>query len=196
MPSRLKQMMVQETAEYLRGLRNIVLIGYRGLDAQASGELRKDIRQRGMTFRVIRNRITVRALSELGNPELGALIQGPTAVLDGEDPALMARAAVEFAKRSKGLEIRGGCVDGQACTAAEIRTIAQWPSRPEILAGLASTILAAAGAVAAAALGPGGRIAGALGAHAEKLEQREGAQQDLPAETSPVLSEAEGAQAG
>ncbi len=175
MPSRLKKLMAKETADYLRDLHNVVLVDYRGLSAQESLGFRRALREKGVSIRVIRNRITVRALSELGNPDLGALIQGPTAVLGGDEPVLMARAAVEFAKQTNKLDIRGGFVDGQVCTADEIRAISKWPSRAEILAGIAAALLGTAGIVVAAALGPGRRLAGGIKARVADLEEGKGA---------------------
>jgi len=173
MPNRLKELMLRETTEHLRELRNLVLVSYHGINAGTSGALRRDLRDRKMTLRVVRNRITVKALSELGNAKLGALIRGQTAVLGGDDPVLTARAAVECAERASKLEIRGGFVDGEVFSTEKIREIARWPCRTEILAGIAAMVLGTAGRPLSAALSPGSAIAGAVKSRAGKLEKEE-----------------------
>jgi large subunit ribosomal protein L10 len=128
----------------------------------------------------VRNRITVRAFAELGRPgEVKGLFDGPTAIMDGEDPVSMAKAAVAFAKRSDKLEVKGGLVEGQVLTAAEVRRLSAMPNRHEMRAQLLGLVIGVGGRLAAALTAPGGRIAGALEAMAEK-ENGEPPQEDKP----------------
>jgi large subunit ribosomal protein L10 len=171
MPSRLKEMMLREMTSLYRGAQNMIFVGYRGLSGAEIAEFRDELRKDGVHMRVVRNRITVRAFAELGRPEqVKDLFDGPTAVMDGEDPVAMAKAALAFARRATSLEVRGGLVEGEVLNAAEVVELAKMPSRPEMLGRIAGTIAGVGSRLAGAILGPGGRLAGALKSMAEKEE--------------------------
>jgi large subunit ribosomal protein L10 len=163
MPSRLKELIQQEMASRYRDVDNMIFVGYRGLKGGEVAAFREELRKEGVHLKVVRNRITVRALGELGRPgEIDALFDGPTAIMDGEDPVAMAKAAVAFAGRSKLLDVRGGLVEGEILTADEVIRLSKMPSRVEMLGIIAGTAAAVGGRVAGALLGPGGRVAGAV----------------------------------
>jgi len=174
MPSRLKQMIAEEMSARFRGAENIIFVGYRGLSAGQMAEFRAELRKEHLHLRVVRNRITVRALAELGHPEkVKDLFDGPTAIMDGEDPVSMAKAAVAFAKRNKSLEVKGGLVEGEVLTAREVVRLSTMPNRQEMRAQLVGTVLGVGGRLVAALRAPGGRIAGALEAMGKKDETDE-----------------------
>lgn len=169
MPSRLKERILEETAARYRGVENMIFVGYRGLSADQIAEFRAELRKEQVHIRVVRNRITVRAFAELGRPDaVKGLFDGPTAIMDGEDPVAMAKAALAFARRHPSLEVTGGVVEGQVLLAAEAAALAGMESRPELLARIAGTIVGVGGRVVAAAAAPAHRLAGALKALAEK----------------------------
>lgn len=176
MPSRLKELILEETAAHYRGVENMIFVGYRGLSAGQIAEFRQELRKEQVHIRVVRNRIAVRALADLGRPEdVKGLFDGPTAIMDGEDPVVMAKVAMAFAKRHPRLEVKGGVVEGQVLSAAEAAALARMESRPELLARIAGTVLGVGGRLVAAATAPAGRVAGALKAMADKQEEVEDA---------------------
>jgi large subunit ribosomal protein L10 len=169
MPSRLKEMMLGEMASRYQGVDNMIFVGYRGLSGGEIADLREVLRKDGVHLHVVRNRITVRAFSELGRPEeVKGLFEGPTAIMDGEDPVAMAKAALAFAKRSDKLEVKGGVVEGQVLDAKAVIALSRMPSRTEQLGLIVGAVLGAGATLAGALLGPGGRVAGALKAMGEK----------------------------
>lgn len=174
MPNRVNRLMHGELLERYREAGDLVLIGYRGLDGNEIGSFRAELRTKGARMRVVKNRITIRALSDLGRPEIARLLQGPTAILDGgEDPVTLARLACEFAKRNEGLEIKGGLVEGQLLAADAVRRLAALPGRAELQGRVVGLACGPGGAVASAVTAPGARLAGAIRALAEKLEGSE-----------------------
>ena len=169
MPSRLKDMMIEEMTSRFREAENIIFVGYRGLGAGQMAEFRTELRKDQVHLRVVRNRITVRAFAELGRPdEVKGLFDGPTAIMDGEDPVAMAKAALAFARRSAKLEVKGGLVEGQVLSAREAARLAAMPNRREMRAQLSALVLSAGGRLSSALGAPGSRLAGALEAMAEK----------------------------
>lgn len=170
MPSRVNRLLKQETVSWLQGDRNIVLVDYRGLSAGDADTVRQELKDRGVRMRVVRNRLTVRALTDLGRPDLTELFTGPTAVMDGgEDPVLVAKAAVEFAKRHNALEVTGGLLEGEVVSAKQVEDWSKMPSREEMLSQLVGQILGAGGGLVSAILGPGSTVAGQV----EKLGEEE-----------------------
>ncbi len=163
MPSRLKELIHQEMTARYGEVENMILVGYRGLNGSDVSAFREELRKDGVHINVVRNRITVRAFADLGRPEtIKDLFDGPTAIMDGEDPVAMAKAAVAFSGRNKLLEIRGGLVEGEVLNAAEVVALSKMPSRLEMLGIIAGTACGVGGRVAGALLGSGGRVAGAI----------------------------------
>jgi large subunit ribosomal protein L10 len=169
MANRLKQLMAEEMSARYRGRENVILVGYRGMSGASIAEFRAELRKEGVHLRVVRNRITIKAFAELGKPEaIAGIFDGPTAVMDGDDPVAMAKAAVAFAGRNPKLEVKGGVVEGEVLDAKGVRVLAAMPGRVELLAGIAALVIGPGGMVVAAIKAPGGRIAGALKAMADK----------------------------
>jgi len=172
MPSRLKEMMLNELGERYRGVENMIFVGYRGLSSLAIAEFRGELRKEQVHLRVVRNRIAVRALVELGQPDkVGGLFDGPTAVMDGEDPVAMARVALAFARRNDKLEVKGGVVEGQVLGPQEVRALSTMPGKRELQAGIVGLAMSPGARLAAALLAPAGALAGALKALVDKLEK-------------------------
>ena len=170
MASELKKMMLEEYARTYRDRTNIVLVGYRGMKAEDMCALRSELREAGIRMHVIRNRIAVRAIEDLGRPENQSLITGPTAIMDGGDPVMMARVAVSYAKRDERLEIRGGIVEGKTIDADGVRALSQMPTREKMIAMLVTQILSSGSNMVGAVGAPGTALAGAIETLVEKGE--------------------------
>jgi large subunit ribosomal protein L10 len=169
MSRQLKDLILTEMTSRFKTAENFIFVGYRGLSNGQLADFRSQVTKSGGQLAVVRNRITIRAFSELGKPEeVKDLFDGPTAIIDGEDPVAMAKAAVEFAKRDKKLEVKGGLVEGGVLNAEEVVGLSKMPSRLEMIGILVGSAIGVGGRVAGALLGPGGRIAGGLKAMAEK----------------------------
>ena len=172
MPSRLKEMMLNELGERYRGVENMIFVGYRGLSSLAIAEFRGELRKEHLHLRVVRNRIAVRALAELGQPDkVGGLFDGPTAVMDGEDPVAMARAALAFARRNDKLEVKGGVVEGQVLGPKEVQALSIMPGKRELQGGIVGLAMSPGARLVAALGAPAGALAGAIKALIEKLEK-------------------------
>lgn len=178
MPSRVNRLMHAEMVARYRDVGDMVLIGYRGLNASEVGAFRADLRAGGARMRVVKNRLTIRAFSDLGRPEVARLLDGPTAILNGgDDPVALARLACEFAKRNDKLEVKGGVVEGRLLTADEVRRLATLPGRSELQGQIVGLACAPGAAVASALAAPGGRLAGAIRALVEKREKSDKAEE-------------------
>lgn len=131
----LKQPVVEEIAGVLDGAQTAVLVDYRGLTVEQDTQLRKQLREAGVTYKVYKN--TMIRFAAKGTPyeALGPILEGPTAMaVSKTDATAPARILAEFGKKTPALEIKGGVVEGTYYDANGMQAIAAVPSR-EILLG-------------------------------------------------------------
>ena len=131
----LKQPVVAEISELLNGAASAVAVDYRGLTVAQDTELRKALREAGITYKVYKNTLIRRAAEGTDFAALDPHLEGPTAIAVYRDDATApARILAEFAKKADKLEIKAGIVEGTYYDANGMKTIAGIPSR-EILLG-------------------------------------------------------------
>ena len=127
------------------------IVDYCGLTVKEIQTLRASIREAGASMKVYKNTLMHLALSESELPTADEMLQGPSAfVFAGEDVAAAAKAVKNFAKDNGKLEIKGGLMDGQIVSAAEVEAIASLPSREELLGQIAGAISGVARGLAVA----------------------------------------------
>ncbi|MDD6195285.1 50S ribosomal protein L10 [[Clostridium] aminophilum] len=133
----LKQPVVQEIAELFNGAQTAVAVDYRGLTVAEDTELRKKLREAGVTYKVYKNTLVRLAAKDTAFEALGPVLEGPTAIAVSKDDATApARILADFAKTAKALEIKGGIVEDKYYDAAAMQTIASIPSRDVLLGRL------------------------------------------------------------
>ncbi|WP_028595116.1 50S ribosomal protein L10 [Paenibacillus assamensis] len=138
-----KQESVQVIAEKLRGSATTVVADYRGLSVAQVTELRKQLREAGVEFQVLKNTLVRRATAEAELSELDQVLTGPTAIaFSREDAIAPAKILHDFAKKNDALEIKGGVVEGRVVDVAQIQALATLPSRDGLLSMLLSVLQA------------------------------------------------------
>ena len=138
-----KAAVVDEIAEQLQRADAIIAVDYRGISVPRAAELRARLRDADATFRVVKNRLTLRAAEKAGTQQIQELLDGPTALTFVRgDAALAAKALNDFARAGAALEFKGGVLEGQTLTVDEIRAIARLPVREVLHAQLVGTIAA------------------------------------------------------
>ena len=137
-----KEEEVKKLAEKLKDAKAVLLTDYRGITVADVTKLRSDLRNVKGEYKVIKNNIVKRALNENGETGLDDLLEGPTAVIIGlEDYLEPSKIIYNFSKNNDFYKIKGGIIDGKVMTAEEIITLAKLPSRQELLAKLAGSLL-------------------------------------------------------
>ncbi len=137
-----KEEIVSKLAEELKDAKLILLADYRGITVEDVTKLRKEVRETNAEYKVIKNNIVKRALDANGESGLDDLLEGPTAVITSkEDYLAPAKAIYNFTKDHDFYKIKGGIIEGKVMTAEEIITLAKLPSRQELLAKLAGSLL-------------------------------------------------------
>src|SRR5690625_170969 len=138
-----KKQLVTEIAEKFGDSQSAVLVDYRGLDVAQITELRKNLRDEGIDYKVYKNTMTRRAIEEVELEGLNEIIVGPTAIAFGkEDVVAPARILNNFAKENEELEIKGGVIEGEVATLEQIKELATLPSYEGLLSMLLSVLQA------------------------------------------------------
>ena len=133
----LKQPVVQAIAEDAKDATSVVLVDYRGLTVAEDTEMRKQLREAGVTYKVYKNTMIRFAAKGTAFEALEPNLEGPTALaVSKEDATAPARVLAEFAKKADKLELKGGVVEGTYYDAAGIGVIASIPSRDVLLGRL------------------------------------------------------------
>lgn len=137
----LKQPIVNEIAESLKDAKGVVLADYRGLTVEQDTQLRRQLREAGVVYKVYKNTLIKRAVEGTEFEPLTAELDGPTAIaISKEDATAPARILFNFAKTAEALELKSGVVEGTYYDEKGIALIATIPSREELLSKLLGSI--------------------------------------------------------
>lgn len=132
---------VQAIAERIEKAQSMVLADYTGLTVDQMTQFRRNCRARSVECRVVKNRLAQIAADKAGVAALKDLLKGPTAIVFGpESQVEPAKIVVEFAKDNDKMQVKGGWVDGQSLSAAQVEALSRIPSREELLAKMMGSI--------------------------------------------------------
>lgn len=138
-----KKQVVTEIAEKLKASKSTVVVDYRGLNVAEVTELRKQLREAGIDFKVYKNSMTRRAAEAAELAGLNEALTGPNAIaFSNEDVVAPAKIINDFAKKHEALEIKAGVIEGNIASVEEIKALAELPSREGLLSMLLSVLQA------------------------------------------------------
>lgn len=133
----IKQPIVQEIAENVKDAQSVVVVDYRGLTVAQDTQLRKELREAGITYKVYKNTLMNFAFKGTEFESLTDVLEGPNAIAISKDDATApARLLAKFAKTAPALEIKAGVVEGNFYDTEAMKDISNIPSREELLARL------------------------------------------------------------
>lgn len=163
-----KKELVDQYGEWLENSKALVFTEYTGLNMPQMDELRKQIREVGAEFHVIKNRLGMRVFSEAGYEFPEDLFTGSTAMGVGFDDApAVAKVIKDFGKDQPMVKIKGGIMDGRMLSADEVTALAELPPLPVVRAMLLGTINAPASKLVRTVAEPGRSLAQVIKAHAD-----------------------------
>lgn len=137
----LKQPVVDEIKAMLEGAAGAVIVDYRGLTVEQDTQLRKQLREAGVAYKVYKNTLIKRAVEGTDFAALAPQLEGPTALaVSKEDATAPARILANFAKTAPKLELKASVVEGTYYDQAGTQVIATIPSREELLGKLLGSI--------------------------------------------------------
>jgi len=138
-----KKQIVTDIADKLRASKSTIVVDYRGLTVSEVTELRKQLRDAGIEFKVFKNTLTRRAAEAAELSGLNDALTGPNAIaFSNEDVVAPAKILNDFAKKHEALEIKAGVIEGNVATVEEVKALADLPSREGLLSMLLSVLQA------------------------------------------------------
>ena len=137
----LKQPIVDEISGVIKDAQSVVVVDYRGLTVSEDTQLRKQLREAGVSYKVYKNTLVSRAVEGTEFESLRDVLEGPSAfAVSTDDATAPARILAKFAKTAPALEIKAGVVEGTYYDAEGMKTIASVPSRDELLSKLLGSL--------------------------------------------------------
>ena len=136
-----KTAVVKQLAEELKDAQAIFAVDYRGISVPQAAELRDGLRDADTRFRVVKNRLTLRAADAAGTDTLKEHLSGPTALaLVKGDAALAAKTLSRLGSEWELLDYKGGLMDGEELDPDSFTAIARLPGREALNAQLAGIV--------------------------------------------------------
>ena len=176
----LKQPIVDEISAVIKDAQSVVVVDYRGLTVAEDTQLRKQLREAGVSYKVYKNTLVSRAVEGTEFESLKDSLEGPNAfAVSTEDATAPARVLAEFAKKAPKLEIKAGVVEGAFYDAEGMKAIASVPSREVLLSKLLGSLQS-----------PITNLARVLNQIAEKGGAADAAVEAAPAEEAAAEAEA------
>jgi large subunit ribosomal protein L10 len=141
MPTEAKRATVAELREAFSQSQSALVTDYRGLTVSDLAKVRRELREKSVVFRVVKNRLAKIAAQESDREELASLLVGPSAVaLGGNDEAALARAVLDALRPYRQASIKGAVVGRTVIQGDAVTRLATLPSRDVLLAQLAGGI--------------------------------------------------------
>lgn len=136
-----KQAVVNKLKDLFQGAETIVLADYRGLTVEQDTELRKALRENGVSYHVFKNRLAKIAAKEAGLEGLAEYLQGPTAfAVSKTDAVTPARLLKQFNEKFKLPVLKGGANAGVVLDSNGVKALADIPDMNTLRTQLAYTL--------------------------------------------------------
>lgn len=133
---------VDALKEQFQQVQDYIFTDYRGMSVDQITNLRNTLRENGAMYRVIKNRFARLALDQLGMPDVGDQLIGPTAIVLAEsESGPIAKILFQSAKETP-VEVKGGIINGNVFTAEQVEAYSKLPTRDELISSLMGTMKA------------------------------------------------------
>lgn len=134
---KLKEQQVAEYAEKFGKAKSVVLVDYRGLNVAEDTSMRIELRKANVEYKVVKNRLILRAFVNAGYQGFDSVLEGPTAIAVSYDDAVApAKIIVDNVKKTNKITVKGGVVEGKIMDAQGITKVASVPAKPVLVAQL------------------------------------------------------------
>ena len=155
MPTEAKVATVAQLKAELATGRPAIVADYRGLTVAELTQIRRNLREQGIRYRVVKNRLARIAAREAGREGLTALLDGPTGIaLGGHDEIALARAFLDAVRPYRTVVVRGGVIGNRSFDGAAVSRLATLPPRNVLLAQLAGAFASPLAGLAAVLSAP------------------------------------------
>ncbi len=135
-----KEQLVEDMIDQLKNCKSTILVNFTGLKVNDIQDLKKKLKENGISLRVIKNSLFKIALKKAGLKVDDALLDQPVAIVSGKDEVMPAKLTYEFSKENGNLKIIGGIVDETFADVEKVQSLAVLSSRDELFAQLVGTL--------------------------------------------------------
>jgi len=142
LPTPEKEETIAELKDRITNSGITILTHYVGIDVEEVTELRRQLRDENVQFKVYKNTLAKRALDELGLSDAVPFVEGPTAWAFSDDLTVSARILKKFARRVAKVGMNGGILSGDVVSREQLEVLAVLPGREVLLAHVVGTIAA------------------------------------------------------
>ncbi len=190
-----KKQMVADLSERIKNSCAGVVVDYKGINVEDDTKLRKELREAGVEYTVVKNSILGRAAQDAGLEGLDSVLEGTTAIAtSADDYVASARILQKYADTHNNFTLKSGYLDGEIISLEKLIALAKLPSREVLLATVCNVFNApiAAFARAVQAIVDKGGVEACEGAEkAEDAPTEEAPAEEAPAEeAAPATEEA------
>jgi len=154
-----KKSYIAEMKDFFKKTNSVFVTHYQGLSVKEIDKLREEMREKGILFKITKNRITKLALQDSKFKKLENLFTGPTAVAFSDDAIASAKILTKFAKNNSKLKIIGGIMEDEPLSLKDVEKIATLPTLDEARGKIVGILSSPAQKIMSILLAPGSKIA-------------------------------------
>lgn len=170
-----KELVRKELARRFEGLTSLAVVGFTGIDAITTHQIRGRLRDKNIKMTVVKNALARQAFDSIGLSVAKDLLDGPCAVAFGADQDQVSvidvvRELVAIGKETPNLKVKAAILEGEAFGPDRVEALSKYPTRSEAVAKVLSCVLSPGAKLAGCLIGPGAKIASLLKAIEEKRE--------------------------
>lgn len=177
-----KKQMVADLSERIKNSCAGVIVDYKGINVEDDTKLRKELREAGVEYTVVKNSILGRAAQDAGLEGLDAVLEGTTAIATSEDDYVAsARILQKYADTHNNFSLKSGYLDGEVISLEKLIALAKLPSREILLATVCNVFNAPIAAFA--------RAVQAIVDKGDDVQAEEKAEEEAPAQTEEAPAE-------
>jgi large subunit ribosomal protein L10 len=138
-----KEKIVADLHQRLTRSQAVFVTDFTGLNVESINKLRRDLKQRGDEYRVVKKTLMRRASQETPVAAIEDLLVGPCGItISYGDPVASAKLLADFAKDREKFAFKGGLLQGRPISAEDVGQLAKMPSREILLWQLLSALVA------------------------------------------------------
>ncbi|MFP5296123.1 MAG: 50S ribosomal protein L10, partial [Alphaproteobacteria bacterium] len=161
-----------ESIETLKGVfadaGAVVVTHNLGLTVADMEDLRGRLRKEGGTFKVVKNRLALKALEAEDGSDYHGLFKGPVGIAYAADPVTAAKVTADFAKGNEKFVVLGGFMGETVVDPKGVEALSKLPTLDEVRSSLIGLLNAPATKIAGVVQAPASQLARVFSAYAAK----------------------------
>jgi large subunit ribosomal protein L10 len=137
-----KAAVVAELVESIRSASSLYFVDFTGMSVALDQKVRAELRNKGVSMRVAKNTLIVRALAEVGGYEFDKKkLSGQTAIIfGGDDPIAPAKIIRQFFDKGEKPKLKYAVIEGQEFNGSQLKAVSELPTREDMIAAIAGSV--------------------------------------------------------